>query len=77
LPEGKRHDSNTDPTYPIGSISGRWAEDMEHLVASQKDLGFDSSDNEEMRSPAALDSFDESKEFTLEGDDESDGGVKL
>jgi hypothetical protein len=78
LPEGKRHDSNTDPTYPIGSISGEWAEDMERLVASQKNLDLNSSDYAETRSPAGPDSFDESKELISEGDDDNyDGGVNL
>jgi hypothetical protein len=40
VPEGKRHDSNTDPTYQIGSIYGGRTDDVEHLEASLKDLHF-------------------------------------
>jgi hypothetical protein len=78
LPGGKRYDSNTDPTYPIDSILGGMV-DMRLQEASQKDLDFESSDYEAIRSPAELDLFDESKDFTYDGDDydEEDGGVKL
>jgi hypothetical protein len=77
LPEGKRHDSNTDPTFPIGSISGGRAEDMEDLNASLKGLDFNSSNHETICSPPDSDPFGESKEYTPESDDGDDGGVKL
>jgi hypothetical protein len=77
MPEGKRHDSNTDPTFPIGSISGGRAEDMEDLNASLKGLDFNSSNHETICSPPGSDSFGESKEYTPESDDDDGGGVKL
>jgi hypothetical protein len=65
VPEGKRHDSNTDPTYQIGSVSGGRIEDVE---SSLKGLDLNSSGHEAMYSPTELDSFEESKEFTPESD---------
>jgi OTT_1508-like deaminase len=76
LPEGKRHDSNTDQTYPLGSISGGRAECMEHLDSSLKDLELDFSDHEEFYSLAEPDSFDKCEEVTpASDDDDEDGGA--
>jgi len=44
IPEGKRHDSNTDPTYPIGSTASRRNERGEYLEASLRSLNLDSLD---------------------------------
>jgi hypothetical protein len=81
VPEGKRHDSNTDPTYPIGSISSRKTKAGEHLEASLKRLNLDSLDYGAFSRLKTSDSFDKSKEFISEsgGDDDDDdnGGVKI
>jgi hypothetical protein len=78
VPEGKRHDSNTDPTYLIDSISSGRTEYMEHLEESFQSLDFDSSDHEAIYSSTKSESFGESKESTPESDDEEDvGSVSL
>jgi OTT_1508-like deaminase len=80
VPEGKRHDSNTDPTYQIDSIYSGRTDDVEHLEASLKGLDFDSSDHEAICSPTKPGPFGRSKEFTPDSDDDDDdadddGGV--
>jgi hypothetical protein len=83
VPEGKRHDSNTDPTYLIGSISSRKTKAGEYLEASLKRLNLDSLDYGAFSRLKTSDSFDKSKEFISEsgGDDDDDdddnGGVKI
>jgi hypothetical protein len=82
VPEGKRHDSNTDPTYQIGSIYGGRTDSVEHLETNLKDLDFDSSDDEAICSPTNTDPFGRGKVFTPESDDDdddadNDGGMKL
>jgi hypothetical protein len=77
LPEGKHHDSNTEPTYLIDSIPSREPEDMEHLVASLEDFDIRYSESKAMHNSNETVSFDESSVFAAESDDEEDGGVKV
>jgi hypothetical protein len=51
LPDGKRHDSNTEPTYPNDSISGGVLVGFEHLSANLKELDLDFSEYEDVPSP--------------------------
>lgn len=85
VPEGKRHDSNTDPTYQICSVPDGGTEYVEDLVASLKGLDFVSSHYDDNFWPG---SFVRSMESTPEvdddedddddnDDDDNDGGVRL
>jgi hypothetical protein len=81
VPEGKRHDSNTDPTYQLCSISVGRTEDLEHLEAGLKSLDFDSSNSEAMFKLIEPASFERGKDSTPEtdnsGDNNDDGDVGL
>ena len=81
VPEGKRHDSNTDPTYPIASISAGRTENIEHLEESLKNLDLSSSSYEVLGSPTKSECFGESEELTSKSDGGGgagdDGAVKL
>jgi hypothetical protein len=80
VPEGKRHDSNTDPTYLIASISAGRTENIEHLEESLKSLDLSSSGYEALDSPTKPECFGESEELTSKSDDgdaDGDGAVKL
>jgi len=78
LAEGKRHDSNTDSTYPRGSASVGSLGPMEDLMLSLSNLDIHSSDYKEtMSSITEAGSFDEDEGFASEVVREDDGGVKL
>lgn len=77
LPERKHHDSNTEPTYPIDSISSWGPGDMEHLATRLGGLDIGSSEYGAMYNFSETVSFDESNVFAAESDDEQDGGVRL
>ncbi len=83
VPEGKRHDSNTDPTYQLYSISVGRTEDLELLEAGLKSFDFDSSDSEAKVKRIEPVSFERGKESTPESDgddgdnDNEDGNVGL
>jgi hypothetical protein len=81
VPEGKRHDSNTDPTYQLCSISVGKTEVMEHLEAGVKSLDFDFSDSEAVFKLIEPASIERGKDSTPESDDNDDnnddGGVSL
>jgi hypothetical protein len=76
LAEGKRHDSNTESTYPRGSTSVENLTAMEELTSSLWNLNVHRSDYEEevSSSIAETSSLDEGEEFSH---CEEDGGVKL
>jgi hypothetical protein len=84
VPQGKRHDSNTDPTYQLCSISVGRTEDLENLETGLKSLDFSSSDSDPVFNRIEPDSFERRKDSTPESDDDVDngddndgGGVKL
>ena len=81
VPEGKRHDSNTDPTYQLCSISVGRTEDMEYLEVGVESLDFDSVNSEAMFKIIEPASLERSKDSTPENDDSDvdndDGGVGL
>ena len=78
LGEGKRHDSNTDSTYPRGGASVGSLGGMEDLMLSLSNLDVNSSDyKERMSSIMEAGSFDEDEGFASEVDCEENGGVKL
>ena len=81
VPEGKRHDSNTDPTYQLCSISVGRTEDMEYLEVGMESLDFDSVNSEAMFKIIEPASLERSKDSTPESDDSDvdndDGGVGL
>jgi hypothetical protein len=77
IPEKKLHDSNTEPTYPIDSISARDSEDIDQLAAAFKafDIGYPQDDAMPNSNPRG--SFDAADLFATEMDDEEEGGAKL
>ncbi|KAE9363186.1 hypothetical protein N431DRAFT_357094 [Stipitochalara longipes BDJ] len=79
IPEGKRHDSNTDPTYPIGSISSRRTMNGKHLEASFKSLNLDSPDDDAISSSTNSNwgGFSPESDDNDDNDDDDNGGVKI
>ncbi|CZR61727.1 uncharacterized protein PAC_11624 [Phialocephala subalpina] len=77
LAEGKRHDSNTESTYPRGSASVGSLTIMEDQMSSLRILDDHCSGYEEMSSIAAASSLDEGEKFSSEVDYEENSGVKL
>lgn len=78
LAEGKRHDSNTDSTYPRGSASVGSLGVMEDSMLSLSDLDVHSSDYKEtMSSITEAGSFDEDEGFASEVAREENDRVKL
>jgi hypothetical protein len=58
VPERKLHDSNTEPTYPIDSISTREHEDIDHLATAFKAFDIGYSGDEAMPNSGPRGSFD-------------------
>jgi len=78
VPERKRHDSNTEPTYPIDSIASRAPEDMEQLAMDFRQLDMESSGYEAKLESSLRISFSHGDVCVAEvEDEEEDGGVKL
>jgi hypothetical protein len=78
VPEKKHRDSNTEPTYPIDSISSRAPEDLEQLAIDLKQLGMESSGDEAILGSSPRISFSDGDFSVPESEDEGeDGGAKL
>ena len=76
--EGKRHDSNTESSYPRGSASVGSLTTMEDQTLSLRNSDVHCSDyGEEMSSITGASSLDEGEESTAEVDCEENGGVRL
>ncbi|KAF8859182.1 hypothetical protein BDZ45DRAFT_725469 [Acephala macrosclerotiorum] len=78
LAEGKRHDSNTESTYPRGSASVGSLTNMEDLTSGIRNLDVYCSDYEEgMSCIAEASPLDGDEKFLSEVDCEKDSRVKL
>jgi hypothetical protein len=76
LPDGKKHDSNTEPTFPINMPHFRRADDhksMESRLDSLSIGGF----KDQYTTPKGMDILDRRAIFPLESDGEEDGGAKI
>jgi len=80
VPEGKRHDSNTDPTYQFGSVTSRRTEGTNCLEASLTSLHLDCRS---IRGTCSVRQSLKSAQLIAETDDGDDddnddtGGVKI
>lgn len=78
LPDSKRHDSNTEPTYPPGWISTRESEVDEPLATAFQNFGISRSWDDSKFTSSRRGSSDTIESLSTEDDfDEDEGGVKL